>query len=172
MQRGFLAEVRLCKTMPWLIALVVVVAVAVVSVLMWRPVPSYDLAKTYPPLRDLPKPYQSVRLAYYLDGGSLGVEVRGANGTNLQFAFPVHAQTNGEPKYPRLFVGGLHLSRKPGAVQLTEITNSPDTRTMLIRLIEADAPNGVERSMALFQLRSSPTDFLQLAWYALCNRLR
>lgn len=155
--------------MPWLIALVVVVAV--VTVLMWRPVPSYDLAKVYPALRDLPKPYQSVRLAYYLDGGSLGVEVRGANGTNLQFAFPVHARTNGEPKYPRLFVGGLHLKRKSDEEQLAEITNSPDTRAMLIRLIATDA-KGLERDLALAALRGLPGDYVTFAVNALWNKLR
>jgi hypothetical protein len=155
---------------PRLIALLL--GLAVVALLLWRPVSTYDSAKVYPALRELPKPYKSVRADYYLDGGSIGVDVIGANGTNLQFAFPVHEPTNGEPKYPRLFVGGLHLNRKPGAVPLTEITNSSDTRAMLVRLIEAEAPNSGERCLALIGLRSSPTDYLELAWYALCNRLR
>lgn len=153
------------------IAIAVLVLVGV-TMLLWRPVPSYDLAKVYPALRDLPKPYRSVRANWFSDGGSLSMEVIGTNGTALQFAFPVHVRTNGGPKYPQLFVGGLHLKRKPGEVQLTEIANSPDTRAMLIRLIATEANQGLERDLALAGLRGMPGDYVAFALAAGWNKFR
>ena len=153
---------------PWLI--VSVLLLALVTLLLWWPIPAYELAKVHPALRDLPKPYRSVRAAYYMDGGSVGVEVIGADGTIRQFAFPVHERTNRGSSHPQMFIGGMHIRRKSGATPLTEITDSPDTRAMLIRLIEDHAEYSGDRCQALFQLRQAPKDLVSLAIYALWGK--
>ena len=141
----------------WLIASVL--ALAVVTLLLWWPFPTYDLAKVHPSLRDLPKPYRSVRADSYLDGGSLGVEVVGSDGTVRQYAFPVHAGGNDSQSYPLLFVGGLHVQQKPGKAPLTEITNAAATKAMLLDVLSHGG--GTETDLALVQLRGSLADYVR-----------
>ncbi len=155
---------------PWVIASLLVLGVIVL--LLGLPSASYDLARVHPSLRELPRPYRSVNAGSFLDGGSAGVEVIGADGSIREFAFPVHERAGRRPDYPQLFFSERAGVRLPGDGPMAEIINSPDTRAMLIRLIESEAtPNG-DRALALISLRGAPKDYLSLAVYAMWGKYR
>lgn len=144
---------------PWVI--VSLSLIGLITVLLCWPAASYDLARVHPSLRDLPRPYRAVRVESYLDGGSIGVEIVGADGTVQQFAFPVHGRPGQQPDYPQMFVGGKSIQRRPGQAPLTEITDSPDTRAMLIGLIDDEAKHDAERCIALVGLRGALGDYVK-----------
>lgn len=151
----------------WIIAAVSIAGILVLGT--WWPFPSYDRANVHPSLRALPTPYRSIRVEYYLDGGSIGVEVVGADGTIRQFSLPVDI-SGGRSTYPRLFVGGMHIDQKTGSTGLTEITNTAATKAMLIRLIDAEASDGAGRCLALLSLRRAPKDIVTWMVYVAWGR--
>ncbi|HTH48694.1 MAG TPA: hypothetical protein VMB21_14370 [Candidatus Limnocylindria bacterium] len=155
---------------PWVIAVLMVVGL--ITVLLCWPSASYDLARVHPSLRDLPRPYRSIKASSFLDGGSMGVEVIGGDGTIREFAFPVHERAGRRPDYPQLFFSERAGVRLPMDGPMAEITNSPDTRAMLIRLIESDATPDGDRALVLIGLRGGPKDYLSLAKYAAWGKYR
>ena len=126
---------------------------ALLVIFLW-PTAGYDISRVYPKLRELSSPYQSVKTAYYLDGGSIGVAITDRDGHKLELALPVSAK-NGR-SYPQLFVGAMHAS-KTNAV---EVEFAEDTRRMLISTIE-EFRTRIDSDAALLALRGAPRDY---AW--------
>ena len=106
-----------------------------------------------PRLRALQRPYQSVRTDYYLDGGSVGIEIVDRDGKREQFAIPAHlGETN---RYAKVFVGAMHDSR-PGAV---EVSDSDQTKRMLIHVLAAMPHRAPYDDVCLMLLRRRPADY-------------
>ena len=80
----------------------------VIGLMLWLfwPGPAYDPERVHPRLRALQQPYQSVKAVYYMDGGSIGIEIVDRGGSREQFALPHRA--NGVPPVCRI----RHFLRK------------------------------------------------------------
>jgi hypothetical protein len=125
------------------------------SALHWffRPSAAYDLDRVNVRLRSLQTPYQVVRTAYYLDGGSIGIEIVDRDGRREQFCLPSHlGDTN---RYSRVFVGAMH-DRKAGAVEVTEPEH---TKRMLIQVLASMPKRTADDDICLMALRRRPSDF-------------
>ena len=119
----------------------------------FRPSPAYDLTRVEPRLRSLQTPYRSVTTGYYMDGGSIGIEIVDGTGQREQFAIPAHlGDTN---RYGRVFVGAMH-DRKPGA---TEVADSENTKRMLIQILAATSGRSPHDDYCLMALRRRPSDY-------------
>jgi hypothetical protein len=131
----------------------VVVAVTCVTSWFFRPTPRYDVDRVNPRLRSLQKPYQNVKTGYYLDGGSIGIEIVDRAGTREQFCLPAHlGDTN---PYTRVFVGAMY-DRKSGAVEILEPEH---TKRMLIQILASAQKRTAEDDLCLMMLRRRPSDF-------------
>jgi hypothetical protein len=142
------------------IALAIFVVIPVLALAIWSfwPLPSYDINRVSPQLRSLQKPYQSVKTAYFLDGGSIGIEIVDRDGHREQFALPCGWDNTNYPAYSRVFVGALWNHRK-GAI---EITDPEPTKLMLVEILR-DYPNRNARDDAgLMLLRRKPVDFARV----------
>lgn len=128
-------------------------AVAVATLLFHGLTPHYDIGVVHPRLRALQQPYQSVKTAYYWDGGSIGIEITDRDGHREQFAIPSHLGDSN--RYTKVFVGAMH-DGKPDAL---EIAQPEHTKRMLICVLK-DYPNRTARDdLSLMALRRHPVDF-------------
>jgi len=131
------------------------IAVAVLAFWFFRPASSYDIQRVDSRLRALQQPYRSVKTGYYMDGGSIGIEIVDRDGRMEQFAIPSHlGDTN---RYTKVFVGAMH-DRKPGAVEIIEPEH---TKRMLVCILQ-DYPNRTAwDDFALTALGRRPVDFVR-----------
>lgn len=137
------------------ISISVVVAVGL-GLLLWRP-NAYDRSQVHPAVRDLPRPFQKVNAEYYLDGGSVGLEITDRTGHITRLAIPVGGGPGDSRRYHRLFLGALH-ARNSNAV---EVAFSKDTRRYLTEILQKEA-SGINRDMALICLRGSFRDYFEV----------
>jgi hypothetical protein len=88
------------------------------SLLFWvAQSPRYDVNRVEPRLRSLKQPISIVETVYYMDGGSIGIELIDREGKKEQFASPSHLGS--DESYVRVFVGAMHDSN-PGAVEVAD----------------------------------------------------
>lgn len=129
------------------------IALACGAFWFFRPSPGYDLARVEPRLGSLQQPYQSVQTAYYMDGGSIGIEIVDRDGRSEQFAISAHlGDTN---PHTKVFVGAMH-DRKAGAI---EVTDSEHTKRMLIHILATTPRRTPHDDICLMYLRRRPSDF-------------
>ena len=136
-----------------LIFVTVLVALAIAAFWFFQPARRYDIELVHPRLRALQQPYQTVKTGYYMDGGSIGIEIIDRDGHREMFAVPSHlGDTN---RYAKVFVGAMH-DRKPEAV---EIVDPEHTKRMLVCILQ-DSPNRTAwDDFSLMTLRRRPVDF-------------
>ncbi len=144
---------------------VVVVVIVLTAVWLW-PFSSYDLSRMHPSIRSLVRPYRSVTAEYYLDGGSVGIDITDQNGQRLQLAIPNYDGPGDKRTYHRLFIGATYASRT-GAV---EIAFTEDTKRCLADIIGRYATPGPDRDSAVIALRGSPLDYAEVHTRVLLNR--
>jgi hypothetical protein len=135
------------------IIVAILVTVAVAAFWFFQPAHRYDVGLVHPRLRALQQPYRSVKTAYYMDGGSIGIEIIDRDGHREQFAIPSHlGDTN---RYTRIFVGAMR-DHKPEAVEIFEPEH---TKRMLVCILQ-DYPNRTAwDDFSLMALRRRPVDF-------------
>jgi hypothetical protein len=144
------------KTPGTVIKLLAVLAIVVVTTLgVWSywPAKSFDLSRVCPQLLSLQKPYQSIKTVYFLDGGSIGIEIVDRNNMREQFALPIHLDG-----YKRVFVGGLH-DRQEGAI---EIADPEATKHMLIGILRDCPMRNAQDDACLMHLRRRPIDIVRV----------
>lgn len=132
---------------------VAVVGVVCLGLLLLLP-KNYDRSQVLPAVRDLPRPFQKVVVEWYLDGGSIGLEITDAAGRTTWFALPVDSGPGKSRQYPRLFVG----ARSAKHSNAVEVAFSPETRRYLGEILQEDA-SGPYRDVALIALRGSFRDY-------------
>src|SRR5450756_1882571 len=129
-------------------------AIAIAALWFFQPAPGYDIQRVDSRLRSLQQPYRSVKTAYYMDGGSIGIEIVDRDGRMEQFAIPSHlGDTN---RYTKVFVGAMY-DRKPGAV---EVSDSEQTKHMLVYILASKPNRTPDEDFYLFCLRRRPADFV------------
>ena len=139
----------------WIIV-VVVIALVLGAVFFW-PFSSYDKSRVHPSITGLQEPYQSVVAHYYLDGGSIGLEILDRNGQRLQLAIPIDCSSGDACGYPRLFIGSTYTN-----TNTVEIVFTRDTRRCLSDIIDRYSARSGTRDVALVKLRGSPRDRISL----------
>lgn len=139
---------------PFVIRCEFFVAVAVVVATIFWPAETYDLGSVHPQIRDLATPYTSVRVNYYLDGGSLSVAIVDRDSRRLDFVLPV---SMGKPKYQRLLIG----TSDPSLPGMAEAELNEDTRRMLSATFDQYLTNTVNSDLALKALRGSVRDHVR-----------
>lgn len=100
--------------------------------LLWiyRPYPSYDESRIAPELSSLREPFQHVEGIFFMDGGSVGVQIIDADGVDQRFAIPHWTlSSSGNPQ--QLYIGALHANRE-GA---REIEYTEETRIRLAEIL-------------------------------------
>jgi len=129
---------------------------AIVCFLFWffRPSPGYDINRVEPRLRAIQEPYQNIKTAYYLDGGSVGIEITDRDGRKEQFAIPAHLDDTN--RYTKVFVGAMS-DRKPGAI---EVAHSEQTKRMLIQVLTSKPNRTPYDDVCLMFLRQRPADYV------------
>jgi hypothetical protein len=145
--------------------LLAVLAAVVMGLWLWRP-NGYDRAQVLPAVRDLPRPFQKVSAGYYLDGGSIGLEITDAMGRVTRIAIPVSQGPGNSRQYNRLFLGALS-AKNSNAV---EMAFSQDTRRYLLEILQKEA-SGVDRDAALIYLRGSFRDYFEVFGHFAYRRL-
>lgn len=134
----------------------VAVAVVVAGLLLW-PFSRYDLSQVNPSIRSLRQPYQRVTADYYLDGGSIGIEIIDRDGQKVQLAIPIYDGPGDTLTYHRLYLGARYSTHSNAvAVAFTE-----DTKRFLADVIGRHA-TGPDRDSALIALRGSPRDYVDV----------
>ena len=115
-----------------------------------RPHRRPEQALVEPRLTSLREPFQSCAVNYYMDGGSIGIDIVDAAGRKEQFAIACHLGSS--ERYERVFVGALH-DALPG------VANSTATKQALI-LVLAEHRNGDPYiDVALAELANRPLDW-------------
>ncbi|MBL9174383.1 MAG: hypothetical protein JNL10_12665 [Verrucomicrobiales bacterium] len=147
------------------IAITVFVAMGL-GLLLWRP-SAYDRAQVLPAVRDLPRPFQKVSAEWYLDGGSIGLEITDATGQITKLAIPVGSEPGDSRRYHRLFLGALYAKHS----NAVEVAFSRDTRRYLTEILQKEA-SGADRDMALICLRGSFRDYFEVFGRIAYRRLR
>ena len=119
---------------------------------IFRPSPSFDINRIEPRLRTLQQPYQSIKTAYYLDGGSIGIEIVDRDGKTEQFAIPANELE--KKRYARVFVGAMYANG-PSAVA---VSDSEQTKRMLIWVLASMPHRTTYDDLCLMHLRHRPSD--------------
>lgn len=144
-----------------------VVALAALAAFVLLCSPTYDMARVHPSIRILQQPFRSVTADYYLDGGSIGMDITDRDGRRLKLAIPIYDGPGDPRTYHRLFLGARHSSYT-GAV---EVAFTEDTRRFLCDIISRQAVPGPDRDSALIALRGTPLDYADVYSRVLLRRV-
>jgi hypothetical protein len=147
-----------------LLSAVVVVAAGGLYV-VFQSGPSYDLQKVHPRLGELQQPYRKMKTYFWLDGGSIGIEIVDRDGRQEQFA--ICAKLGDTKRYTRVFVGALNDSF-PNAVEVSE---PEDTRRMLTRVLSDYHDRTPWDDANLQSLRGYPKDYVKCLYHWCCGHL-
>ena len=125
------------------------------AVLVW-PFGAVDL-KDVPAGLPLQPPYARVDVGYYLDGGSVGLQVVEQSGQTNLLALPVGV-SGGKRVYTNLVIGTIWVGRTntPG-MPLTD-----ELRDYLAALIEHHGTPKGDAALALSDFRGAPKDYLRM----------
>lgn len=126
---------------------------------LYTGIPNYDVQRVHPQIAKLQRPYSHLRVSYYLDGGSIDVEITDKSGQQVQLALPVNSQ-DGKTSYPKLFVGATckHMNAQSGTAE--ELNQ--DTRHYLAEMIDKRAIPDANRNAAIIALRGSFWDYIKV----------
>jgi len=146
------------------IIITVAAVLVLLAVLLLWPFSSYDLSRGHSSIHSLEKPYRSVTAEYYLDGGSVGIDITDRNGQRLQLAIPVYADDHTRR---RLFMGATHISE----TNVVEISFTRDTKRCLADIVDRYAAPGTDRNCAVIALRGNPRDYARICTQILLSRV-
>ena len=130
---------------------------ALISLAIWLFVPSYDVNNVDPSLRALERPYQSVIVEYYLDGGSIGLFVSDKAGKSASFGLRV-TRENDKDVYKTLFIGDPRKTNNPG----TRVSLNSDTKNFIIEIMDRYGRLDMNKKAALMKIRGNLKDWLRI----------
>ena len=136
----------------------------VAALLLW-PFGTADLGEVPPELPFHP-PYAQVEVDYYLDGGSIGIQVVDNQGTTNLMALPARLVGN-DKVYTNLVFGTVWVGRTntPGIPLTKELKN------YLVALIEQHGSPEMHKTIALSELRGAPRDYLRVFNYVVRTKV-
>lgn len=136
------------------------VALLIFALAMESPV---DLSRVHPRLSALKQPYRSVETSYYLDGGSIGVQITDADGQMVECVMPV--STNRNAPYPSVWLGTM----KPGN-SLTNgvpLSDPIESKKFLLKAVANSRPTTGDGVIAMIRARGWPKDYARALMFAL-----
>lgn len=135
----------------------------VASFVLWLSTPEkIDMAQVPLELKELQRPFRSIGVDYYLDGGSIDIDILDARGKRRILGLPVEKD---EPSHTYI---KLAISDNPKRRLQGEMTVSlnDDTRRWIISVLEE--ANGPERDVALVVFGKSKSalakDYAKVFW--------
>lgn len=134
---------------------------------LW-PLPSYERAKVHASLQALAQPYRAVVTEYYMDGGSVGIQITDRNGRVMEYALPV--SEDNPRRYEQVFFGAMWI--KDRSKSPVEVKDPTETKKMLIRIIDRYSPRDANTGAALCALRGLPRDYASALAYAFLQQWR
>ena len=152
---GFLRSFRRC--------LIGVIAVGLLALLF--PLPRFAPDGVDPRVAGMRRPFKQVVVGYYLDGGSIGIQVVDRAGLPNSFSLPV--EKSGDHIYKTLVAGTMWVTKTNlfPAVELDKKTWS-----YLCRIIELQTQPDANGTLALLYLRGAPRDYLRWGWRVLLTK--
>ena len=94
---------------------------------VYRPYARPDMAKVHPRLTALIAPYQKVDVRYFMDGGSISIDITDAEGNDLQVAVPAREL------YESIYFDALYVGTNSS---VTQIDSPQHTALRLQEIIE------------------------------------
>jgi hypothetical protein len=129
-----------------------------VGLWIFRPSPSFNEKNLAAELLALKEPLSDVRINYYLDGGSFGIDLVGCDGAEVKCELPVSDRS--PESWDRVRITSGNSAAK-------ELSSPWDNKAYLIRLIERHAPRGEDKINALVRLRGIERDHISAWLYSL-----
>jgi hypothetical protein len=175
MQEGFSGDVMTAALKPrWpmtaakrkMVFVVVATLLLLLSIFVFWPPLRYDFSKVHPRIQAMHQPYRSVTTQYYLDGGSIGIEIIDRDGEKLEMAVPICGSAGEGNSYHRLYLGARHSTH----TNAIEVVFTEDTKRYLADVIARYPASGPGRDSALIALRGSPGDYVDVYGRALLGR--
>lgn len=149
---------------------VVVIGLSLGILFAWFfwPSPAYERAKVHASLQALAQPYRAVVTEYYMDGGSVGIQITDRNGRVMEYALPV--SEDNPRRYEQVFFGAMWI--KDRSKSPVEVKDPTETKKMLIRIIDRYSPRDANTGVALCALRGLPRDYASALAYAFLQQWR
>jgi hypothetical protein len=130
---------------------IAIASVAILVLLVWCS-SSDNLSRVHPSVGSLREPFKRVNVDYYLDGGSVGIDITDRDGVRIQLAIPIDDGPGDTRTYHRLYVGTLYYKQ----TNATELPFTKDTKRFLVNVIRRYG-TGPDRDCSLIAL-GSPGD--------------
>jgi hypothetical protein len=138
----------------------------ILAFLLLFPFSTYDMARVHPSIGTLQKPYRSVTVGYYLDGGSVDLAITDRGGRQLRFFFPVEHGSGKTHEYVRLLIE----ETAHDVTNSTEVVLNNDTKKCLAEIIDHHGMSGPDSDLARFYVRGTPRDYLRILRRSLLNK--
>lgn len=149
---------RIIKYILWSILFAIIVSI------LWiiRPCTSYDKSIIDKKLTSLEEPFKSVDVGYYMDGGSVSIEIVDKNNILLKIALPVIGIE--DPSYEKVYFGVYHIDHlKEGG---DEVDNPVETILMLQDILHRHSKGNPQLIVGLYALRGRVIDYIKLAYHS------
>jgi len=140
-----------------------VLGVLAVVALAWlfKPSPHFNREHLDAELPAISEPLRMVRVLWYLDGGSISVELVRTNNETTTCFIPAPLKKQGG--YSSVFIGTDLTGRDKGR----ELAFPEDHRAYLITLIDKYAPRDEMKVQVLVSLRGYPRDYISAYLYGI-----
>lgn len=145
-----------CKTISLWISSIFLIAL----IWIYRPYPGFDSTKVIPEIATLEKPFKTVVLQYWMDGGSVGITIVDVDGKELKACIP-------EPDHQRLYIGATHHWEKNTA---KEIANPKDSISQLLTLIRTHDTFTHSNDLYLAAASGRVRDYFRVAYRSMTRQ--
>lgn len=147
---------RIIKYILWSILFAIIISI------LWiiRPCTSYDKSIIDKKLTSLEEPFKSVGSSYYLDGGSVGIEIIDNNNIVLKIALPV---IDFERSYEQIYFGTCHIGSSDEGI--AEVKNSAETKLMLQDILHRYSKGNPQLVLGLCALRGRVIDYIKIIYH-------
>jgi hypothetical protein len=134
--------------------MVVLVFLGLVVCAFIFPLRKADKLGVHPLFADLKEPVRVTGTRYYLDGGSIGLQVVDGRGLTNLFAFPV-GYGGYRAKYSHFVAGVWHT----GTNTHDRVPLDEQTRRYVCYLVETKSAGNIDEDLILVNLRGAPRDY-------------
>jgi hypothetical protein len=133
-----------------IISIAIVCIIATLLCWVYRPYARPDMAKVHPRLTALIEPYQKVDVGYFMDGGSIAIDITDAEGNDLQVAVPAREL------YESIYFDTLYVGTNSSVTQI----DSPQHTALRLQEIIEDHKGSDE--LPLVKWRDRDRDYIRI----------
>jgi hypothetical protein len=136
------------------------VALSIFSLLscawVFRPDHKPNMTEVIPELSGMKEPFKRIHSVYYLDGGTVGIQLIDQQDNEISFSLP--APLGGNDRYKELFKGALHYNEEGSQ----EISNPQETKARLAQILRSNPNFNQETDIALASMTGRLRDYLKI----------